>query len=228
MIHVSWGLILGCGKTEQLSNGVDVAFLNLGGKPVISYSIQAMEDCPEIDGISVVVRKERMAEVQRLCKLMGYTKVRRIVQGTTQRASSIKAGMASFDEDVSIAVIHESSRPNVSIPVITETVKAAKRYGCGVAGVRSIDPIKITPKGQKVTETADPNTVWNAQTPEAFKIDVLQKAIETTAKKKISLVDEACALEATKKDVHITPSSKWNMKITEPDDLAICEVLIRL
>ena len=77
MVHVVWGLILACGKSEQLAtNGIDTAFLTIGGKPILYHSLMAMEECPEIDGIAVVVPKERLSDVQQMAQLFGFSKLR--------------------------------------------------------------------------------------------------------------------------------------------------------
>ena len=228
MVHVAWGLILASCKDEQISSDSDMAFLNLGGKPVLSYSLQAFEDCPEIDGVAVVVRRDRMADVQRMVQLLGFKKVRKIVAGTTQRLTSVRAGINALEDEVSILVVHDVSRPCVKSEVITETVKSAKRYGCGVAAVRLEDSVKVVSKGQTVSKTLDPGTVWSAQTPQAFKLDILVKALDSAAKKKVALPDEAAALERMKKEVHLVPSSVLNFRITSPEELALAEAMLRL
>lgn len=228
MAHTVWGLILACGKEEELSQNVDTAFLSLGDNPLIVNSIQEFEGCDEIDGIAVVCRKERMQEVKRLVELFGFSKVRRIAAGTTQRLSSVKAGLQCFDENVSICVIHEGSRPFVKRELIGETVKAAKRYGCGIAATRPVDVIKTSPKGHKISKTLDPNTVWIAQTPQAFKIDVLLKAIESAAKKKATLYDEATAMELFRKDVHVVASTVENFKVNSPESLKLAHAMQKM
>ncbi len=227
MVHIAWGIVLASAREEQISADSDMAFLNLGGKPVLSYSLKAFEECPEIEGVAVVIRKERMAEVQRMVKLLGFGKVRRIVAGTAQRASSLRAGLGSLDEDVSVVVIHDVSRPCVAAPLITETVKSAKRYGCGIAAVRLDDAVKTVQKGQTVSKTLDARTAWVAQTPQAFKLDLLTKALDSAAKKKIALQDESLAVELIKKEVHLVPSSVLNLRINSVEELALAEGIVR-
>jgi len=228
MVHIAWGIIVACGRDEQLSSEVDTAFLHLGGKPMLSYSVDAFEGCPEIDGIAIVAAKDRLAEIQHMVQLFGYSKVRRIAAGTRQRTTSVRTGLDVIDEDVSIVVIHEASRPCVSSDLIAETVKAAKRYGSGVAAAKIPDSVKLVEKGQKVSKSVAANVAWAAQTPQAFKRDILEKALKAAAKRKGSLQDEAEAIERTKNAVHIVPSTSSNLKIFTAEDLALAEALVRI
>jgi len=228
MVHVSWGLILACGKTEQLMPGVDTAFLGLNGQPLVSYALRAFEACEDIDGIAVVVSKDHMQEVAAMVKLFGLTKLRRIVAGSSQRLTSIKAGIAALDENVSLLTIHEASRPLIKPDVICEVVKAAKRYGCAAAGERINSLVRITGKGQKREKTLDAGTAWEAQTPQGFRIEVLNKAIAAAAKKKTVYADEVAYVEAIKGDVHMIPTNNGNFKITQLDDLQLAEAFLKM
>jgi 2-C-methyl-D-erythritol 4-phosphate cytidylyltransferase len=125
-------------------------------------------------------------------------------------------------------VVHEASRPCVSIDLITETVKAAKRYGCGIAAARVSDTVKLVEKGQKVSKTMPANVAWAAQTPQAFKRDILDKALKSAVKRKAAFQDESEMMERTTTDVHVVPSTTSNLKIASADDLALAEALVRL
>ncbi|MGD9873352.1 MAG: 2-C-methyl-D-erythritol 4-phosphate cytidylyltransferase [Kiritimatiellia bacterium] len=229
MVHVVWGIIIASGKEEQLmATGVDVAFLNLAGRPLLSHALEEFERCPDIDGIVVVAPKDRVGEVLTMAKLMGYMKLRKIAAGTVARISSLRMGLNTLDEEVSMVVVHEVSRPCVKRGLISECIKAAKRYGSGVAASRILDPVKIVPKGNTVTATLEPNTAWTAQTPQAYKLDVLEKALAAAAKKKVALQDESAALELIKHEVHLVPCPPSNIRIANPEDLTLAEALKRL
>lgn len=228
MVHVVWGIIIASGKEEQLTSGVDVAFLNLAGRPLLSHALEEFERCPDVDGVVVVAPKERVGEVLTMAKLMGYLKLRKIAAGTLQRVSSLRMGLNALDEDVSMVVVHEVSRPCVKRGLIGECVKAAKRYGSGIAASKILDPVKIVPKGNTVTATLEQNTAWAAQTPQAYKLDVLEKALAAAAKKKVVLQDESAALELIKHEVHLVPCPPSNIRIATAEDLTLAEALKRL
>jgi 2-C-methyl-D-erythritol 4-phosphate cytidylyltransferase len=194
----------------------------------LSYSLEAFERCEEIDGIAVVAPKERLGEVQRMVELFGYTKVRKIISGRAQRMTSVRAGMAQLDEDVSIVLVHEASRPCIDIEVIADTVKATKRYGCAIAAAKLVDPVKIAEKGQQVTKTLDANTTWAGQSPQGFKRELLEKVCDSSSKKLANCQDESMALERMKQRVHIVNSPPTNLRVTTPEELTLAECLLRL
>ncbi len=228
MVHVTWGVIIACGKTEELVGGADIAFLTPGENPLLSYSLTAYEKCPEIDGIVVVANKEKLEMVANMVHLFGCDKVRRVVAGTTQRYGSLLNGLKVLDESVSLVSVHEVSRPCVTSELIGETVKAAKRYGSGVAAVRVEDAIKETDKGQKCSKALDHTKLWAAQTPQTFKLELLEAALEKSQKGKLNPADDAEAVLSLQQEIHLVPASSNNMKIRTPDDLVVASALLRV
>ena len=211
-----------------MNGGADIAFLSPGDSPLFSYSLDAFEKCPEIDGIVLVVNKEKVETVANMVRLFGCSKLKKIVGGTAQRTSSLLAALKVLDVDVSIVSIHDVSRPCVTAELISETVKAAKRYGSGVAAVKVEDAIKEVEKGQKVSRTMERGKLWASQTPQTFKRETLEKALESSIVKKKQHDDDAQMLSVIKKEVHLVPSSSRNMKVRNVDDLVLASALLRV
>ena len=228
MIHIAWGIIIASGKTEQLSAGPDIAFLPATDNPVISYSLMAFEKCSDIDGVVVVVDKDKLDVVAGMIKLYGFTKVRRVVAGTTQRYGSLQNGLKALDDSVTVVCAHNVSRPCVKPELITEVVKAAKRYGTGVAAVKIEDAVKEVEKGQKSAKPLDRTKLWTTQTPQAFRREPFEEGLETANKKKLVMDDDSDAWLAAKKDIHLVPSTTTNMKIRTADDLVVVSSLLRV
>ena len=228
MVHITWGIIIACGKSEQLAAGADIAFLSPGDNPALSYSLTAFERCPEIDGVVIVVEKEKLDMVTNMVRLYGCTKVRRVVGGTSQRFGSLQNGLKALDHAVTLVTIHDVSRPCVSSELISETVRAAKRYGSGVAAVRVEDAIKEVDKGQKVSKSHDKSKLWVTQTPQTFKRDLIQKGLESAHKDKQILDDDSQALSLMHVDIHLVPSTTTNMKIRTADDMVVVASLLKV
>lgn len=226
MAHKTWCMIIAAGKSEQLpSNESEVAFLGLGDRPVIAHSLQAMEDCEEIDGVIAVVSKENMNRVVPLKQMFGFSKLRKIVAGGTTRLTCLQAGMKELDEDVTIVTIHEVSRPFVQPQVVSESVRIAKRYGAAVVANQISDTVKLVEKGSRVTATQDKKTAWAVQSPQTFKRDLLEQAIENN---KGAITEESEMLEGIKAEVRVVPSSKLNIKIDSIDAYSFAGVLQRI
>jgi 2-C-methyl-D-erythritol 4-phosphate cytidylyltransferase len=227
MTSSTWGVIIASGKGEKFAPDIDTSFLNLGSKPVLTYSLTAYEHCPEVDGIVIVAPKERLENVRVMVQMFGCYKVKKIVAGTGIRQSSVLNGLKAVDDGVGIVSIHDASRPNVTKEQIAETIKSAKRYGSGVLAMKIGDAVKRVEKGATVTESLDAGNLWSAQTPQSFKTDVILKGYEAAQKKKVSLADDSHALSLIRQEVHLVPTERLSVRITGPLDLQIAEFLLR-
>jgi len=221
-------LIVACGKNEQLSPEVATPFLNLGSKPVLAYSLAAYERCQDVAGVVVVVDKERVDTVLGMAQMFGFSKVQKIVPGGSQRTSSVLNGLKALDEEVSIVSIHDASRPCITPELVAETIKAAKRYGSGVAATEITDVVKEIGKGLSVSKTVKNGTLWTVQTPQSFKRDVLQKAYETARKKASAIEDDSSAVELLGEDVHLVPSTAANIRIRAPGDFNLATLFLKV
>ena len=212
----AWAIVLACGKEQEISPGIDVAFLALGRRPVLAYSLQTLEQNALIEGVVLVVKKERVDSALRMIRQFGCRKVSTLVAGGAQRQANLKKAYDQIPEEALAILVHESSRPFVSDTVITETIKAGKRYGAAVAAVKSADPVKMAEKGQRLTKTLDRSTIWLAQSPQVFKRDVFEKVLKSTAK---LVDDESANLEKTRQTIHLVVSTPANIKIRTAEDL---------
>jgi 2-C-methyl-D-erythritol 4-phosphate cytidylyltransferase len=223
-----YGIIVAAGKSERMGPDVDKVFLSLGTRPVLAYSLLAFEQCPLIDGVVLVVRKDRMDAARGLVQMFGCAKVRSVVAGGASRQVSVMNGLGELGDDVSVVAVHDGARPCVTPDIIAETVKSAKRHGSGVAAVKITDTIKEVDRGVTVSRTVDRAKLWAVQTPQTFKVSALVAAYKHVAAKGLAITDEASAVEAAGGEVRLVPASLANIKITTPDDLALVATLLKV
>jgi len=225
---MNFGIVVAAGKSTRVGPDVDKAFLSLGTKPVLAYALQAFERCPDIDGVVLVVRKDRLQAARGLVQMFGYAKVRKIVAGGNERQVSVQNGLDALPDEAHTVAVHDGARPCVTPELISETVKSAKRYGSGVAGVKVTDTVKSIKRGFTVSKTVDRTLLWAVQTPQTFKVSVLNKALQLVRRKHLLVTDESSAVELLGEEVHIVPASSANIKITTADDLMLAAALMRL
>jgi len=219
----AWAVVLACGKDQEIGPGIDVAFLALGSRPVVARSIQTLEQNPLIKGVVLVVRKERVDSALHTVRSFGCRKISAIVAGGPVRLTNLKNALEKIPEEATTVLIHEAARPFLSDEIITETIKAGKRYGAAIAAVKSSDAVKVAEKGQKVTKSLDRNSVWLVQSPQVYKIDVFRKMLKSSGK----LIDDDSELLAKgKQEVHLVAGSSGNMKIRTPDDLEVASAIL--
>lgn len=222
-------IIVAAGKSERMGPRVDKAFLSLGTKPVLAYSLIAFEKCADIDDVVLVVRKDRVDSARAMAQLYGCSKVRKVVAGGAKRQTSVGYGLDALSEDAKIVAVHDGARPCVKPQLISDTVKSAKRYGSAVAAIRITDTVKYVERGSTVKKTLDRTKLWSVQTPQTFKLEVLTKAFQALKKNsRITVTDEAGAVELTSAKVKLVSAPITNIKITTPDDLALAAALLNL
>lgn len=226
--RMNFGVVVAAGKSERMGPEVDKAFLSLGTKPVLAYSLIAFEKCPDIEGVILVVRKDRVDSARAMAQLFGCYKVRKVLAGGATRQLSVKVGLAQLNHEVDIVAVHDGARPCITPAVISETIQSARKFGSGVAAVKITDTVKEVKKGLIVSKTIDRTMLWAVQTPQTFKLDLLRKAFDVVQKKRLTVTDEASAVELVSRDVRLVPAALSNIKITVPDDLTLAAAVLRL
>ena len=224
---MNYGIVMAAGKSGKMGGNVDRAFLSLGPRPVLAYSLLAFESCDEIDGVILVVRKDRVDGAGSMAQLFGCSKVRKVVAGGASRQASVQNGLAAMPEDAKYVVVHEASRPCVTASMISETLQASKRSGAAAIALKIDDAVVLSERGTTVTKSMDSSKLWSVQTPQSFRIDVLRRAVDNPSMKK-SAVDEASAVAQLGDTVRLVPGSPMNIKISTADDLPLAALLLKL
>lgn len=222
------GIIVAAGRSERMGAGADKAFLSLGPRPVIAYSLMAFEACSEIDSVILVVRREQQIAAKGVARMFGCAKVKAIVTGGKHRQDSVLCGIEAADRETRHVVVHDAARPMVTADQIAAVVASAKRYGSGVAARRMIDTVKFVKRGAIVDHTLDRDNVWTVQTPQAFKLEALRQALESLRTSGETVTDEAGAMEKCGESVRLVAFTELNLKITTPDDLQDIASLMKL
>ncbi|HOR98958.1 MAG TPA: 2-C-methyl-D-erythritol 4-phosphate cytidylyltransferase [Kiritimatiellia bacterium] len=221
-------ILVAAGKSERMGSNTDKAFLNLGSKPVVAWSLLAFEECTTIDQIILVVRKDQILAAKSVAQMFGISKIRAIVAGGARRQDSVQNGMKAMDPDTRVGVVHDGARPCVTPELISEVIKCAKRNGCGVAASRVWDTIKYVERGTTVDHTVDRTKLWAVQTPQAFNVELLKRAYKTVEEQKATVTDEAGAVELIGEPVRLIEWALPNIKITTAEDLPLAAAAMKI
>ncbi len=219
-------IIVAAGKSERMGAGTDKAFLSLGSKPVIAWSLLAFERCTDIDQIILVVRKDQLVAAKAVTQMFGISKITKIVAGGTKRQDSVMNGLKEVDIDTRFVVIHDGARPCVTSETISETINLAKRSGAAVVGRRIWDTVKLVEKGTTVTKTEDRSKLWAVQTPQAFKVQTIRNAYKKVVSEGLEVTDDAAAVEGLGEPVRIYECEAVNLKITTVADLQLASAVL--
>ena len=154
--------------------------------------------------------------------LHGRTKPIVVVAGGTRRQDSVRQAFARASREAEVIVIHDAARPLVSNEVIRRTVVAAAATGAAIAALRASDTVKRADATFRIVETLNRDEIYLAQTPQAFRVDVLRDALAIAG----DATDEAALAEQAGHAVQLVEGDPRNLKITTPADLALAERLL--
>lgn len=221
-------IIVAAGKSKRMGPNIDKAFLSLGSRPIVAWSLLAFEECADIDQIVLVVRRDQIVAAESVAKMFGIAKVRKIIPGGAGRQDSVRCGLDAMDPDTRTVVIHDCARPCVTPELISSVIRTAKRHGSGVAASQIWDTVKHVERSMTVDHTLDRSKLWAVQTPQAFNASLLIRAYKEVAAKKAVVTDEAGAVELIGEPVRLVEWKRPNPKITTVDDLTIASAVMRL
>jgi 2-C-methyl-D-erythritol 4-phosphate cytidylyltransferase len=114
----------------------------------------------------------------------------------------------------------------VTPSLIQRSIEVAFQHGSGIVAIRESDTLKRVSVEGTVIETVDRRDLWRAQTPQAFRRSILQRALAHAEERNLDATDEASLVEALGWPVHIIPGWAWNFKVTTPDDFLLAELVL--
>lgn len=203
-------------------------YLVLCGLPVLARTLKAFDECAMIDEVIVVVQAGDAAFCRdSIVKEYGIKKASSIVPGGLTRQASVGCGLKRA-ADSSIIVVHDGARPFVTPALIEETIRAAKKYGAAVAGVRPKDTVKeVFKRNSSVKCTLDRENLRLIQTPQAFRTEILLDAHGEAEARGLTATDESSLIEAMGLKVFVVEGSYENIKITTGEDLVMGECIVK-
>jgi 2-C-methyl-D-erythritol 4-phosphate cytidylyltransferase/2-C-methyl-D-erythritol 2,4-cyclodiphosphate synthase len=221
-MHVT-AIIAAGGRGQRFGGGQLKQLLSVGGRPILERSVTAFLAHPEIDEV-VVALPQALADDPP--EYLRSAAALRIVGGGDRRQDSVANAFRASSAESDIIVIHDAARPFASADLISRTIAAAAETGAALAAVQARDTVKRA-AGPVVAETLDRSTIFLAQTPQAFRREVLQAALALGERHGIDATDEATLVERGGHQVRLVEGEYANIKITTRDDLPIAEAIAR-
>lgn len=217
-------VVVAAGSSSRME-GLDKILVNLDGKPILAYTLEALQQCPLIHEIIVVTREDLMVDIGKLCREFQIEKATKIMVGGKERIHSVQAGVRETREDASIIAIHDGARPFVTQEILTEVLTTAQRTNAAAPAIPVTDTIKRG-EGGLIVETLPREELFAIQTPQVFEGSLIKAALEKAIEDKASLTDDCSAVERLGMKVTLTKGSPYNMKITTPLDLVVAQGIL--
>ncbi|MDR1588630.1 MAG: 2-C-methyl-D-erythritol 4-phosphate cytidylyltransferase [Oscillospiraceae bacterium] len=216
--------VIAAGGASDRMAGTDKLFAELGGVPVLARSVIAFAGCVEIDEVIVAVRREAIELAADLCaKYAGGADIKVVVGGDT-RARSVYNGVFASSPRSGLIAIHDGARPFVSAGHIIKTISAARAHGAAALAVPVVSTLKTAQRGI-VSGTVDRRGMYETQTPQVFRAEIIKAALTGALKKSLDMTDDCMAVEALGFPIHIVQGDRRNIKITERGDFALAEAI---
>jgi 2-C-methyl-D-erythritol 4-phosphate cytidylyltransferase / 2-C-methyl-D-erythritol 2,4-cyclodiphosphate synthase len=227
-------IIAAGGRGRRLGAGVPKQLLELGGRPMLEWCVDAFVACDRIRDIVVVGPPEWLGEPPACVRRQGV----RLVAGGDRRQDSVANGFDAVSEASAVVLVHDAARPFVDRDMIDRAIDAAAESGAAVVAVPATDTVKWSPgtaslahgsssagPRRVVERTLERASVFLAQTPQAFRREVLRDAV-ALGRAGVEGTDEAALAERAGHTVRLVEGSARNMKVTTAEDLTIAEALV--
>jgi 2-C-methyl-D-erythritol 4-phosphate cytidylyltransferase len=226
-------IVPAAGLGKRFGKGTNKSFQVLGGRPLIIWSLKALQAAEEVCEIIPVLKAEDMELGQRLLEEEGFPKIRRIAPGGKERQDSVYNGLRHIEDNNGIVLIHDGVRPLISTHLVEELIKQMSdairnKEKCDgiIPGVPVKDTIKETEDGF-VKKTLKRGSLWAIQTPQAFPYKKILGAYDEAAREGYYATDDAALIERYGGTVKVIMGSYTNIKITTPEDLYSAEALLK-
>ena len=214
------------GAGRRMKADRNKVLLELSGVPILLRTLRRFSAVPAVAELIVVVAKDEIAFVAGMLEKAQGLKPWRVVQGGAERQYSIANGMAHLAADADIVLVHDAARPLVSLAAIEAVIFAAREKGAAIAAVRAKNTIKVVGEDGHVEATPARASLWEVQTPQGFRREILQRAYEKAAQDGFLGTDDASLVEQIGEAVFVVESDYGNLKITTPEDLWMAEALL--
>jgi 2-C-methyl-D-erythritol 4-phosphate cytidylyltransferase len=200
-------------------------FHELGGVPLIIFTLQRLAACPAIDEFLIPTRADNIASLQSAVDQAGLNRPARVIAGGDTRQQSVANALQQVNPETEIVLVHDGVRPFVSAQQIDRVIAEARCRGAAILGIPAIDTVKEVKRSSLpedvalISATIPRERIVLAQTPQVFTYPLLRDAFKKAVEDGITASDEAALVERMGHDVFVVLGSDRNLKITRPSDM---------
>jgi len=214
------------GSGTRMNAGVPKQFLEIGGKPILLLTVEAIAALPAVTQIVIALPPEHIARAEEALAGRSLRIQPQCVAGGPNRQASVKNGCALVRPDADVILVHDAVRPLCPLEVMERTLKVAWEKGAAVPGIQATETIQRVSRKGRVLRTPPREELYAIQTPQAFKADLLREALARAETEGFLGTDESSVARWAGHQVAVVPGSPDNIKITRPLDMEIARLLL--
>nr|AAZ80386.1 2-C-methyl-D-erythritol 4-phosphate cytidylyltransferase [Ginkgo biloba] len=218
-------VLLAGGKGKRMGASMPKQYLPLLGQPIALYSFYTFSRMSEVKEIITVCDpsyRDIFEEARNSVKI----NLKFALPGK-ERQDSVFNGLQEVDQATELVCVHDSARPLVLSEDVEKALQDAWIHGAAVLGVPVKATIKEASSDGFVVKTLNRQTLWEMQTPQVIKPNLLRKGFELVHREGLEVTDDVSIVEHLKHPVYITEGSYTNIKVTTPDDLLLAERILK-
>jgi 2-C-methyl-D-erythritol 4-phosphate cytidylyltransferase/2-C-methyl-D-erythritol 2,4-cyclodiphosphate synthase len=223
------GVVIPAGGTgSRFGHAQPKQFLELAGLPILVRTCRAFFAVEAVRVVVVAAPADHLHHTADLLQahLPAHHLDRlRITAGGTTRQDSVHAGLLQLPPAIELVLVHDAARPLVDPATILRCLEGAAHHGAVIAAVPVKDTLKRVDRDGTIMATVDRSHLWQAQTPQAARRHLLERAFAAAQRTGFVGTDEASLLEAAEIPVRVVAGSECNGKITHPEDLRVAAAL---
>jgi len=219
-------VIVAAGQGVRMQDPLRKQYLPLAGLPILGHTLRVFDRCDLVDQLYLVIPRDDIDFCRE--KILDPLKpIRRVqlVAGGVRRQESVYNGLQQVDPACRIVVIHDGVRPFLMPDHLAACIDGARKFGACILGVPAQDTLKQVDQSANIVGTIARDTIWLAQTPQAFRSELIKKAHHQACLDGYQGTDDASLVERLGQTVKIIHGSRSNIKITNQEDLAISRAL---
>ena len=225
-------LVLAGGTGIRMATETPKQFFNVGGMPLVLYSLTAFNAHEDIDAIYIVCREDWQQKLNSLLKKNKINKFASFVlPGETRRESSFN-GLAKIREacsDTDIVLIHDAARPIFDQRVISDCIMAAEKFGACTASIKCVDTVMVSKDGKTAHHISNRDELFYIQTPQAFRLGLIVEAHEKyNQNSELNVTDDCSLILELGKPVYFVEGDKRNIKVTTKEDLILLDAMLKI
>lgn len=221
-------VIPAAGNGKRMGTTQPKQFLSLCGKPILVHTLDVFHRIPEIDVIIIAIPANSQAEIKKMLTSHRLDTATILVEGGEHRQDSVYNAIRSMKEHaVEIVLVHDAVRPFITPELVYSLLDAAKSFGAAIPVVRPKETIKKSSDNGFIESSNPRDSLWVVQTPQAFRFDLLSRALEKAYADKYYGTDEAMLVERLGAKVKTVESTYKNIKITTMEDLDLAELWLQ-
>lgn len=220
----NYAIIVAGGAGRRMGAETPKQYLPLAGIPLLDRTLALFAESKDIDAIVVALPPDTDAGTK--ARYAAFSKVAALVEGGSERTDSVRSSLDAVPADAAVVLVHDAVRPLASLELIRRCVDGAFSRGAVVPVVPVRDTVKSWDEGKGSLVTRDRSEFLRAQTPQAFRREIIVAAYEAAARDGITGTDDAALVERMGIPVHPVDGEEENMKITTPPDMRMAEGLL--